>query len=195
MPVPSSNQTQSPRRANAGAIALACSVAAFAMLGLAFASKPLYDTFCRVTGFGGETRVASDAAPVTLAREVSVRFDSNVEPGLPFRFEPVEVARPLRLGESALAFYRVTNLSDQTVRAVATYNVTPHKAGPYFAKLECFCFQEQDFAPGETLDLPVVFFVDPALHDDRALDDVRAITLSYTFFQASGPQSEGAEAT
>ncbi len=171
------------------ATVIACAAAALAMLSLAFASKPLYDTFCRVTGFGGETRVAAAAAPATLSREVSVRFDSNVEPGLPFRFEPMEVARSVRLGESALAFYRVTNTSDQTVRAVATYNVTPHKAGPYFAKLECFCFQEQDFAPGETVELPVVFFVDPDLDDDRALDDVRAITLSYTFFQATGSQS------
>lgn len=173
--------------------AMVCASAAAAMLALAFASKPLYDTFCRVTGFGGETRVADVAPPVLGERMVTVRFDANIERGLPLRFEASEPTRTLRVGENALTFYSVTNTSDQPLRAVASYNVAPFKAGPFFAKIECFCFQDQMFAPGETREMPVVFFVDPAMDDERRMDDVRQITLSYTFFEAAeGEDTVGA---
>ncbi|MEM6625905.1 MAG: cytochrome c oxidase assembly protein [Pseudomonadota bacterium] len=155
-----------------------------AMLALAFAAKPLYDTFCRVTGFGGTTRVATAKPSAVLDRQVSIRFDANVSPETPLKFRPVEHSHPIRLGETGLAFYEVTNTSDEPVEAIATYNVAPHKTGPYFNKLECFCFEDRVFAPGETMKLPVVFFVDPALNKEAYLDDVRTITLSYTFYRS-----------
>ena len=161
---------------------LLCAGAASAMLGLAFASKPLYDAFCRVTGFGGTTQRSDVGADAELDRVVTVRFDATTNPALPLVFEPLETAVDLTVGRNALAFYRVTNTSDRPVRAIATYNVTPHKAGPYFVKMECFCFQDQTFAPGASVDLPVVFFIDPAIAEERRLDDLNTVTLSYTFF-------------
>lgn len=155
--------------------------AAFAMMGLSFAAKPLYDTFCRVTGFGGTTRVADARPDRVLDRVVNIRLDANVN-GAPLLFRPLERVTKVRLGESTLTFYEVTNTSDQPVTAIASYNVAPHKTGPYFSKLECFCFEERVFAPGETVKLPVVFFVDPDLDNQRQLNDVQTITLSYTFF-------------
>ncbi len=174
-------------------VLIACSVAAFAMLGAAFAAKPLYDTFCRVTGFGGTTRQAADGSDVVLDRTVTVRFDANVANGLPLRFEPMQKAVTLRIGENALVYYQVENLGDTPIDAVANYNVTPFKAGPYFTKLECFCFTDTRLAPGETMDMPVVFFVNPLLIED-GLEDVRTITLSYTFFPAKNAEDARAEA-
>ena len=151
------------------------------MLGLAFAADPLYDTFCRVTGFGGTTRVAAAAPDEVIDRTVAVRFDANVN-GAPLRFHPLQKQVSLRLGEHGLAFYEVTNTSDRPVSVIASYNVTPHRAGPYFNKLECFCFEERVIEAGATKKLPVVFFVSPRL-DERSLNkDVRTITLSYTFY-------------
>lgn len=154
------------------------------MLGLSFASKPIYDTFCRVTGFGGTTRVATEAPDAILARTVDVRFDANVN-GAPLKFRPLERQHDIRLGEHGLAFYEVTNTSTEPVSVIASYNVTPHKAGPYFSKLECFCFEERIIPAGETKTLPVVFFIDPAMDQKRLMEDVRTITLSYTFFRTS----------
>lgn len=158
-----------------------------AMLGLSFASKPLYDTFCRVTGFGGTTRVADAAPDRVLERSVEVRFDANVS-NAPLLFRPLETSHRIRLGEHGLAFYEVTNTSDQAVSVIASYNVTPHKAGSYFNKLECFCFEERIIGAGETKQLPVVFFISPDLDEYRLLDDVNTITLSYTFFQTESWQ-------
>ncbi len=152
------------------------------MLGLAFASKPLYDTFCRVTGFGGTTRTATAAPDTVLERTISVRFDANTADA-PVLFRPLQNNLPIKLGEHGLAFYEVTNQSNRDVSLIASYNVTPHKAGRFFNKLECFCFEERVIAAGATKRLPVVFFVDPALDEERNLDDIRTITLSYTFFQ------------
>lgn len=159
--------------------------AALAMLGAAFASKPLYDVFCRVTGFGGTTQRAQAGAPVVLAREITVRFDANVS-GLPLDFAPLQRAARLRVGDTGLAFYKVVNRGREPVTAVATYNVTPHKAGPYFTKLECFCFEDMVIAPGASLELPVAFYVDPQIAGDRQADDLSAITLSYTFVAPKG---------
>ncbi len=152
------------------------------MLGLAFASKPLYDAFCRVTGFGGTTRIATAAPSEILDREMTVRFDANVIDA-PLRFRPTQIRHDLPLGAHGLATYELTNTSDQTLSVMASYNVTPHTAGRYFNKLECFCFEERIIKPGETKTLPVVFFIDPALNQDKLLNPVSTLTLSYTFYQ------------
>lgn len=158
--------------------------AALIMLGLAFASKPLYDTFCRVTGYGGTTQVATAAADRILDRQVRVRFDANVI-GAPLEFRPVDRTITAKLGQNVMARYQVTNTSDQPIRAIASYNVAPYKTGRYFQKLQCFCFEAQTYNPGETVDLPVIFYVDPRMDDTRLLDDIHEITLSYTFFLAN----------
>jgi cytochrome c oxidase assembly protein subunit 11 len=154
------------------------------MTGMAFAAVPLYSLFCQVTGYGGTTQTATAAASTILDRRIEVRFDANTATGVPIEFEPVNVSQTLRLGETGLAFYRVHNLSDQPVVVVASYNVTPHKIGQYFQKLECFCFQDQVLAPGQSAELPVVYFVDPALASDPDTEEVNTVTLSYTFFRS-----------
>lgn len=155
------------------------------MTGLAFAAGPIYDTFCRVTGYGGTTQTATAAASQILDRTIEVRFDANVSPDLPIEFAPQQLHQTIRLGETGLAFYRVRNTSDRPVTAIASYNVAPHKVGIYFQKLECFCFQEQVIGPGESAELPVVFYVDPELASDRDTEEVDAVTLSYTFFASA----------
>lgn len=165
---------------------VAASLASVGMLGLSFAAEPLYSTFCRITGFGGETRVATSGPDRVLDRTVRVRFDANVDPRLDLRFEPVKPFIEARLGETVLGFYDVTNLGEAPVAAMASYNVAPHKTGRFFNKLKCFCFEELVFEPGETVRLPVVFFIDPRLDEDRLLDDVKGVTLSYTYFPAEG---------
>lgn len=167
---------------NNSKLAIGLVAAAVAMLGLAFASKPLYDTFCRVTGFGGTTRIADKAPDSVSDRMVDVRFDANVA-DVPLKFRPLQTSFPIQLGEHGLAFYEVTNVSSADVEVIASYNVTPHKAGRFFNKLECFCFEERVIKAGETKKLPVVFFIDPELTAERNMDDVRTITLSYTYFQ------------
>lgn len=165
-------------------IALAAALAAVFMLSLAFASKPLYDTFCRVTGFGGTTQTAEKAPERISDREVTVRFDANVA-NAPLRFRATQTELPVQLGAHSLAFYEVTNTSVSDVSVIASYNVTPHKAGRFFSKLECFCFEERIIKAGETKKLPVIFFVDPAMEEERNADDVKTITLSYTFFNTN----------
>lgn len=155
---------------------------ALAMLCLGFASKPLYDTFCKVTGYGGTTRVAQVNDNAVIDRMVTVQFDSNTTKGLNWDFEPEQRRMDVRVGANGLAFYTATNMSDVPVVATSNYNVSPTKAAPYFSKLECFCFTEQRLEPGETAEYPVVFFVDPLINEDSRLDDVKTITLSYTFF-------------
>lgn len=161
---------------------------AFGMLGLAFASKPLYDTFCRVTGFGGTTQIADAAPEEVLERSVTVRFDSNVMDA-PILFRPLQTSMDVHLGEHGLAFFEVTNTSDRDVSLMASYNVTPHKAGIYYNKLECFCFEERIVKAGETKKLPVVYFVSPEMDNDSNLADVRTITLSYTFYETDDFES------
>ena len=161
---------------------------AFGMLGLAFASKPLYDTFCRVTGFGGTTQIADAAPEEVLERSVTVRFDSNVMDA-PILFRPLQTSMDVHLGEHGLAFFEVTNTSDRDVSLMASYNVTPHKAGIYYNKLECFCFEERIVKAGETKKLPVVYFVSPDMDNDSNLADVRTITLSYTFYETDNFES------
>ena len=157
------------------------------MAGLSFAAVPLYDLFCRVTGFGGTTQVDSTGgAQTVLDRRITVRFNADVIDALPWSFQPVERSVELRVGENALAYFRAESRSGRPTTGTATFNVTPNKAGVYFVKLDCFCFTEQTLAPGETVDMAVSFYVDPAIADDPNLDDVTTITLSYTFFPRPG---------
>jgi cytochrome c oxidase assembly protein subunit 11 len=152
------------------------------MLGLTAASVPLYDLFCRVTGFGGTTQVADAAPEQATDVTVRVRFNADRQPDLPWRFQPLQRAMEVKVGESHLAFYEAENRADHAVVGQAIYNVTPHKVGGYFAKVHCFCFEEQTLEAGERVEMPVSFFVDPAMLDDAGTADVREITLSYTFF-------------
>lgn len=159
-----------------------------AMTGMAFAAVPLYQAFCRITGYGGTTQTAVVAPTRVLERRIDVRFDANIAPGLPVEFEPKQRRQSVRIGETGLAFYRVRNRSDRPVVARATYNVAPHAAGSYFAKIECFCFQDRILAPGEEAELPVVYFVDPELVADPETAGISELTLSYTFFRAVGAE-------
>lgn len=162
------------------------------MAGLAFAAVPLYRLFCQVTGFGGTVQVA-EAAPAEIGeRIVTVRFNADTARDLPWRFVPERRAMAVRVGEVNLAFYSAENLSDRASVGSSTFNVTPVKAGVYFNKIECFCFEEQALAPGERVRFPVSFFVDPDIVEDRRLDDVNTITLSYTFFGRGGGAGEAA---
>ena len=152
------------------------------MVGLSFAAVPLYDLFCRVTGFGGTTQIAESAPTEIGERIMAVRFNADVSNDVPWRFKPSQLEVELHVGEVGLAFYTATNQSTETILGSATFNVTPLKAGLYFTKVDCFCFEEQVLRPGETARLPVTFFIDPDIVNDRNLDDVTTITLSYTFF-------------
>jgi cytochrome c oxidase assembly protein subunit 11 len=173
-----------PNRKRMAWTAAIATAAVLGMTGMAFAAVPLYQAFCRITGYGGTTQEASVAPGQVLERRINVRFDSNIAPGLPVEFEPRQLSETLRIGETGLAFYRLRNLSDQPIVARATYNVTPHVAGQYFAKLECFCLQDQTIGAGEEAELPVVFFVDPEMADDPDTREIETLTLSYTFFRA-----------
>ena len=154
------------------------------MLGMAYAAVPLYEAFCKATGFGGTPLVAQEGERPVIARTVEVRFDSNVDPNLAWRFEPVEREVKVRLGEEKLVFFRATNVSQRPIVGTATYNVTPERTAGWFNKIQCFCFTEQLLKPGQSVDMPVVFFVDAEMDKDRRYDDIRTITLSYTFYEA-----------
>lgn len=160
----------------------------FSMTGLAFASVPLYRIFCQVTGFNG-TPLRAASAPGAATGEIGVRFDANVNRALPWRFEPVQRTVKIVPGERVQIAYRATNLVARATTGTATFNVTPALAGQYFSKIECFCFSEQTLNGGESVDMPVVFFVDPKLRDDPAIRDLDEITLSYTFYPVENPNS------
>jgi cytochrome c oxidase assembly protein subunit 11 len=164
-------------------LAAALFVVVAGMVGLAYASVPLYDLFCRVTGYGGTTKVAV-AAPAAGERVITVRFNADTQSGLPWRFAPVQRAMTLRVGETGLAFYRAENRGADALVGTATFNVTPQVAGAYFNKIACFCFEEQFLRPGETAELAVQFYVDPAIADDPDTAGIGTITLSYMFFDA-----------
>jgi cytochrome c oxidase assembly protein subunit 11 len=151
------------------------------MLALAFASPTLYRLFCDVTGFGG-TPLRAEGAPGAVAGEVGVRFDANINPALPWRFEPVESRVRIAPGERTQVAYRATNLTARSTTGTAVFNVSPALAGKYFSKIECFCFSEQTLKGGESVDMPVIFFVDPKLREDPATRHIDEITLSYTFY-------------
>ncbi len=160
------------------------------MLGLSFAAVPLYQIFCQVTGYGGTTKRADAREGPALDQMITVRFDSNTAGDLPWEFKPAEHTMDLRIGENRLAFYRATNNSAQAVTGTATFNVTPEIAGSYFNKIECFCFTEQTLAPGQSIDMPVSFFIDPEIVKDADARGISEITLSYTFFPVKKTASE-----
>lgn len=171
-------------------VALICAGVFAAMVGAAFASVPLYRAFCQATGFNGAVRRGGGGTAVS-DKTIVVRFDTNVR-DLAWRFEPVQARQTVHLGESKLAFFRATNTSNKTLTGRALYNVLPETAGPYFSKLECFCFKNQTLKPGETMEFPVVYTVDPRYANDRDNATFGEITLSYTFFQAAtGPGASG----
>ncbi|MEL6477241.1 MAG: cytochrome c oxidase assembly protein [Pseudomonadota bacterium] len=168
---------------NATKIALRLVGVVVFMVGMAFAAVPLYDLFCRVTGYGGTTQ--TDAAPsdVVLDRTVTVRFDASTMSGMPWEFKPMQRQAELRIGETGLAFYEAHNPTARPVTGTASFNVTPFSAGPYFVKMECFCFTETTLQPGERMTMPVSYYIDPELVDDAEAGRIHTITLSYTFFE------------
>jgi cytochrome c oxidase assembly protein subunit 11 len=171
-------------------VGLSALLLVLAMVGLGYASVPLYRLFCQVTGFGGTTQrvdaAVADSVPV-LSKTITVRFDSNVNSGLPWSFRPEQVTDKVSIGARDMAIYIATNNSDRPVTGTATFNVTPVQAGKYFNKVQCFCFTEQTLKPGESVRMPVLYFVDPKIIDDPDAKDIEEITLSYTFY----PSKEG----
>ncbi len=156
---------------------------AASMVGLAYASVPLYQLFCQVTGYGGTPQVGAAAAPGTgSGRTFTVSFDANVNPKLKWRFRPAQRAVELEAGEEMLAYYEAVNIGDKPLTGTAVFNVTPYKIGQYFTKLDCFCFTEQTLEPGQSVSMPVLFYIDPEIEADVNAAEVKTITLSYTFF-------------
>lgn len=160
--------------------------------GLAWASVPFYDWFCRVTGFGGAVDRAEAESDVILDQTIKVRFDASKERGMPWEFTPMQREMEIRIGETGLAFYEAYNPTDVPIAGSAAYNVTPYEAGGFFYKIQCFCFEEQVLQPGERVQMPVTFFVDPEIVDDREGQHVHTITLSYTFYRIDLPDEQAA---
>jgi cytochrome c oxidase assembly protein subunit 11 len=163
-------------------VASLCGLLVLAMVGMSYAAVPLYRIFCEVTGYDGTTQRAGAAPDSVLGREMNIEFDANIAPGLPWTFAPAQRRLTVRLGEEAMAHYRAVNNAGRSVTGTAVFNVTPALAGRYFTKIQCFCFTEQTLEPGRAADMPVVFFVDPKLADDKNLASLTTITLSYTFY-------------
>jgi cytochrome c oxidase assembly protein subunit 11 len=191
---------KSPAPKNLGRTALICAGVVMGMTGLSFAAVPLYDMFCKATGFGGTPKVGTAATGTILERTMSVRFDANVAPGLGWKFEPESPEINLRVGETKTVFYKITNRSTRASTGIASYNITPEKGAAFFVKIQCFCFTEHTLQPGESLEAPVVFYIDPEIAANREFDGLKAITLSYTYFasksgqplaQGGGPPAKG----
>ncbi len=174
-------------RGPAKTVAQTVSVVVF-MGALAWASVPLYDWFCRVTGFGGVTGVSEVAPEDILEQTVTIRFDGSLNNHMPWEFKPVVREMDVRIGESGLAFYEAYNPTDRPIAGSASYNVTPYEAGAFFSKIHCFCFEEQVLQPGERVQMPVTFYVDPEIVDDRDGKHIHTITLSYTFYEIDLPE-------
>lgn len=185
-----SGRRDSDQRANAK-LAIGLLGVAVLMVGLSFAAVPLYRIFCQVTGYGGTTQRADAPSNTVTDREIRVRFDATISSDLNWSFRPVERKITLKIGENRLAFYEAENLSDQKLTGTATFNVTPEIAGSYFSKIDCFCFTEQTLQPHQKVDMPVSFYIDPAILDDPDASRLEEITLSYTFFRA--PDAEAPE--
>lgn len=155
---------------------------------LAFASVPLYRMFCQVTGYGGTTQVSADLPDKVLKREITIKFNADIDPALPWSFKPEERERVVKIGQQGLTSFVAQNKDKAPTTGTALYNVTPPKAGKYFHKIQCFCFDEQTLTPGQEMHMPVVFYIDPALDEDESMRDVKTITLSYTFFPAESKE-------
>ncbi len=162
------------------------------MGGFSWASVPFYNWFCRVTGFAGTPGQVAEGVDHILDQEITIRFDASVDSEMPWEFKPVETKMKLRIGETALAFYEAYNPTDHPIAGSASYNVTPYSAGGFFNKIQCFCFEEQILQPGERVQMPVTFFVDPEIVDDRDAKYVHTITLSYTFYEIDLPEGYAA---
>jgi cytochrome c oxidase assembly protein subunit 11 len=174
-------------------VALMAASLVVAMVGLAYASVPLYRLFCQATGFGGTTQIASAAPSTANAKDISVRFDANADSGMGWSFHAVQNTLTVKIGEPAMAHYTATNMSGETVTGTAKFNVTPTSAGIYFNKIQCFCFTKQTLKPGQTVDFPVQFFVDPAILDDADTKSIHEITLSYSFYPTAPDQQANAK--
>ena len=174
-------------------VAASCGVFVAVMVGMAYAAVPLYDWFCRATGFGGTPQIATSVPHGALGRTITVRFDANVISGLPWRFVPEQNSVQARIGEVVTVNYLATNLVARETAGQAAYNVAPSTTGAYFQKINCFCFTEQRLGPGEKREMPVVFYIDPALAKDSELDDLNTITLSYSFYALREPSRPVAE--
>jgi cytochrome c oxidase assembly protein subunit 11 len=185
MTAPRPDNGKKKRRHNA--VALACVGLVAGMVGLSFAAVPLYRMFCQVTGYGGTPQRADTAPDTVLDQTIRIRFDSHVGNGLPWTFKPVDRVIEVKIGEQALAFFKATNTSNAPVTGTAVFNVVPEQAGRYFAKIECFCFKQQALAPGQSMEMPVSFFIDPKLAEDEETKDISEITLSYTFYRDDSP--------
>lgn len=177
---------------NASKTALQLTSVAVVMASLSFAAVPFYDWFCRVTGFGGTTLTASEAPSAPLERTMRIRFDASLASDMPWKFKPMQREMEVRIGEVGLAFYEAHNPTDQRVAGTASYNVAPFAAGGYFTKIDCFCFEQQVLEPGETVKMPVTFFIDPEIVKDREGKFVREVTLSYTFHKTDLPADHAA---
>jgi len=154
---------------------------------MAWASVPFYDWFCRVTGFGGITQVAESGSDTVLSETIKVRFDASLERNMPWEFKPAQREMEIQIGATGLAFYEAYNPTDRPVAGTASYNVTPYEVGGFFSKIDCFCFEEQVLMPGERVQMPVTFFVDPEIVEDRDAKYTKVITLSYTFYEKDLP--------
>jgi cytochrome c oxidase assembly protein subunit 11 len=174
-------------------VAARAALFACAMLGLAYASVPLYQIFCQTTGFGGTTQRAVKESDTILDRTIVVRFDGNVSSDLAWKFKPVQSKLEVKYGAKSLAFYRATNTSDKPITGTATFNVAPEAAGAYFNKIECFCFTEQTLRPGESVDMPVTFFIDPDMIKDRSARSISQVTLSYTFYPVAEKRAQSVD--
>jgi len=177
------HEQASQRRSRRMAVILAAGV--IGMIGLSYAAAVFYQLICREAGLGGATQIAQEVPTKTFDRTITVRFDTAVQPDLPWSFYPVQREIKVKVGENALVMFRAENKTDEPIAGQAVYNVTPDKIGPYFFKIACFCFDVQTLAPHEVADMPVSLFLDPKLLQDRNADDVSVVTLSYTFFKAS----------
>lgn len=177
------NNPKTSSRIRAHTITLSCLVAGMVML--AYASVPLYRIFCETTGFGGTTRRAESDTATIVNRIMRVDFNADTDPNLPWKFAPVQRFVDVKLGANTLIAYNAENLSNEPITGVATYNVTPHEVGRYFIKIQCFCFEEQMLAPHEKVNMPVSFYIDPAILDDPEARDITQVTLSYTFFASA----------
>jgi len=194
MTTPASNHDKKPAQRNL-LIATACGAFVAGMVGAAYAAVPLYNWFCRTTGFGGTPLVASAGPGQVLGRTLAIRFDSNVTAGLPWTFEPEQNVVTVRVGEVTTVHYKVVNQAARVISAQASYNVSPPQVGAYFTKINCFCFTQQTMQPGETREMTVVFYVDPSIVNDRDQDSLNTITLSYTFYRLREPVQPLAQAT
>lgn len=186
--------TEVSEKRNNGAVVLMCLVFVFGMTAMSFAAVPLYRIFCQVTGYNGTAQRVEQYSNVVLDKTIKVTFDANVAPGLDWEFKPEQKSVSPKIGETVKVMFNARNKSSEPIRGQAIFNVTPLQAGAYFNKVECFCFTETVLQPGETLEMPVVFFVDPAIADAEETKDIRVLTLSYTFFEHEKPVAAKASA-